>query len=59
MVESFYIKGVQKSSRSQKIGVVENFPKFNGKHVCWGHFLMKLHTCFPIIFVKFPRASIF
>ena len=51
-----------RSSRSQmfyKIGVLENFVKFTRKHLCWSHFLIKLHTCFPIIFVKFSRTSIF
>ena len=44
-----------RSSRSQmfyKIGVLKNFAKFTGKHLCWSHFLMKLHMCFPMIFVE-------
>ena len=51
-----------RSSRSQmfhKIGVLENFAKFTGKYLCWNQFLIKLHTCFPMIFVKFPRTPIF
>ena len=42
-----------------KIGVLEKFAKFAGKHLCWSHFLIKLHTCFLIIFVKFSIALIF
>ena len=44
-----------RSSCSQmfyKIGVLKNFAKFTGKHLCWSHFLIKLHTCFPMIFVE-------
>ena len=51
-----------RSSRSQmfyKIGVPENFAKFTGKQLCWRHFLIKLHTCFPMIFVKFSRIPTF
>ena len=56
------ISKVLRSSRSQmfyKIGVLEKFAKFTGKHLCWSHFSIKLHTCFPIIFVKFSRTAIF
>ena len=42
-----------------KIGVLEKFAKFAGKHLCWSHFLIKLHTCCPIIFEKFSRTPIF
>ena len=51
-----------RSSRSQmfyKIGVLKNFAKFTRKHLCWSHFLIKLHTCFPIIFVKFSKNIYF
>ena len=41
-----------------KIGVFEKLAKFIGKHLCWSHFLLKLHMCFPIIFVKFSRTPI-
>ena len=42
-----------------KIVVLENFAKFTEKDLCWSHFSIKLHTCFPIIFVKFPRRPTF
>ena len=41
-----------------KVGVLKIFAKFTGKHLCWGHFLTKLHTCFPMIFVEFSRTLI-
>ena len=53
---------VFRSSRSQmfyKVGVFKNFAKFTGKHLCWSHFLIKLHMCFPMTFVEFSRAPIF
>ena len=43
----------QKCSQSQKkasVGrcftkfVLENLAKFTGKHLCWSHFLIKLHA---------------
>ena len=51
-----------RSSRSQmfyKLGFLENFAKFTGKHLCWNQFLIKLITCFPMIFAKFSRTPIF
>ena len=51
-----------RSSRSQmfyKISILKNFAKFTGKYLCWSHFLIKLHTCFPMIFVEFSRIPIF
>ena len=50
------------SSRSQmfyKIGVLENCAKFMGKHLCWSHFSITLHKCFPMIFVEVSRTPIF
>ena len=29
---------------SYKVGVLKNFPKFVGKHICWSHFLIKLQV---------------
>ena len=60
MVEPYYIKDVQKQLFA---GVLQNrcfekLAKFIGKHLCWSHFLLKLHMCFPIIFVKFSRTPI-
>ena len=59
MVEPYYIKGVQKQPMFYKIGVLENFAKFTGKQLCWSHFLIKLHPCFPLILAKFSRTPIF
>ena len=56
------ISKVLRSSRSQmfyKLGVLKKFAKFAGKHLFWSHFLIKLHTCFPTIFVEFSRTPIF
>ena len=48
MVEPYYIKGVQKQPFADVVekGVLKNFAKFTGKHLCWSihgwsHFLMK------------------
>ena len=61
MVKTYCIKGVQKKlfADALKLGALENFAKFTGKHLCWRQFLMKLNTCFPMIFVKFSRTPIF
>ena len=43
-----------RSSRSKmfyKIGILENFAKFIGKHLCWSYFLIKLHTSSIIVIV--------
>ena len=58
MVETYYIKGIQKQPFED---VLQNrcFAEFTGKHQCWSHFLIKLHTCFPMIFVEFSRTTIF
>ena len=61
-----------RSSHSQmfyKIGVLKNFTKFIGKHLCWSHFLIKLqapkvcnfikrplYRCFPVNFVEFFKT---
>ena len=55
-----------------KKGVLENFTKFTGKHLCQSLFFNKVagpgprpatllkkrlwHRCFPVNFVKFPRT---
>ena len=50
-----------------KVGVLENFTNFPGKHLCWSPFLIKLQVCnfikkslqhryFPVKFVKFLRT---
>ena len=54
---------------SMKKGVLGNFPKFTGKHLCRVYFLIKLqarpanllrrrlwHMCFPVNFEKFLRT---
>ena len=55
-----------------KIGVLINFTKFTGKHLCWSLFLSKSpgleafnfikkrlqHRCFPVNFVKFIKTPI-
>ena len=52
-------------------GVLRNFAKFTGKHLCQGLFFNKVappatvlkkrlwHRCFPVNFAKFLRASFF
>ena len=75
--ERFYLMGLLqqnvKSSRSEvfcKNGVLKNFAKFTGKHLCQGLFFNKVaglrtatllkkrlwHRCFPVNFVKFLRT---
>ena len=75
-----YIKKFEKillrSSHSRcsvRTGVLRNFTKFTGKHLCQSFFLIKLqtsslqlyfkkrlwHRCFPVNFVKFLRAPFF
>ena len=44
---------------SVRKGVLRNFTKFSGKHLCQSLFLLKKrlrHRCFPVSFVKFPRT---
>ena len=61
-----------KSNRPEvfcKKGVLRNFSKFTGKHLCLSLFFNKLaglrlkkrlwHTCFPVNFEKFLRTSFF
>ena len=56
-----------------KKGVLENFTKFTGKHLCWSLFFNKVaglrpesilkkrlqHRCFPLNLVKFLKNSFF
>ena len=56
-----------------KIGVLKNFAKFTGKHLCWSLFFNKFgslrpatllekrrqHSCFPVNFAKFLRTPFF
>ena len=55
-----------------KLGVLKNFVNSTGKHLCWGLFLIKLHTsrsatllerlqhsCFPVKLAKFLRTFFF
>ena len=55
-----------------KIGVLKNFAKFTGKHLCQSLFFNKVaivspatllkrdwHMCFPVNFAKFLRTSFF
>ena len=58
LVEPDYVKGVQKHPLAD---VLQNRcpKKFCPKHLRLSHFLIKLHTCFPMIFVKFSRTPIF
>ena len=70
------IKSAGRSRSSQqwcfvRKGILRNFTKFTGKHLCQGLFfnivvgprpatLLKKrlwHKCFPVDFVKFPRTS--
>ena len=58
---------------SVRKGVLGNFPKFTGKHLCQSLFLNKVvglrpatllkkwlwHRCFPVNFVKFLRTGFF
>ena len=47
-----------------KKGVLKNFEKSTGKHLCWSLFLIKLlkkrlqHRCFPINFAKLIRTRL-
>ena len=71
-VEIFETIG-ERSSRSETVckkGVLRNFIKFTGKHLCQSFFFNKFaglrsatllkkrlwHTCFPVNFVKFLRT---
>ena len=65
---------ILRSSRPEefcKKGVLRNFAKFTGKHLCQGLFFNKVakacnllkkslrHRCFPVNFAKFPRTPFF
>ena len=49
---------------SVKNGVLRNFTKFKGKHLCQSLFFNKVaglrlwHKCFPVNFVKFSRIPV-
>ena len=72
------IKSAGRSRSSQRRcsvrkGVLRNFTKFTGKHLCQSLFFNKVvgprpatllkkrlwHRCFPVNFVKFPRTPFF
>ena len=53
MVELYYIKGGQKQPFAD---VLQNSQE---NTYVGAIFLVKLHTCFPMIFVEFSRAPIF
>ena len=66
MVES-YLYTVSVTSQKQppkvfyKKGILENFAKFTGKHLCQSPFFNQVegqlwHRCFPVNFTKFPRT---
>ena len=39
MVETYYIKGVQKQPFADVLqSVFKNYEKFTGKHLCWRYF---------------------
>ena len=48
---------------SIKKGVLKNFSKFTGKHLCWRLFFNKVaglqHRCFSVNFAKFLRTPFF
>ena len=48
----------QPSEVIYKKGVLKNFAKFIGEHLCQSHFLIKRlwHRCFPENFAKFLRT---
>ena len=50
---------VPKSSHrwcSVKKGVLRNFARFTGRHLCQSLFLNSWHRCFPVNFAKFLRT---
>ena len=62
---------VNNSGEAATRGVLRNFTKFTGKHLCQSFFFNKVaglrpatllkkrlwHRCFPVNFAKFPRTS--
>ena len=58
---------VKKTLSSVTTGVLGNFAKFTGKHLCQSLFLMKLqieasriwHRCFPVNFLKLLRTLLY
>ena len=67
-----FLKNTSRNSRLQmffKIGVLNSFANFTGKHLCWSFFLKNLQAeglqldkkrlqnrCFPVKFAKFLRT---
>ena len=46
------IRNIRRSSRrrySGRKGVLKDFPKITGKHLCWSLFLIKLHGSSPAL----------
>ena len=43
----------------QNIGVLKNFAKFIGNHLCWTHFLIKLQTVGLQFYSKVTPAQVF
>ena len=48
-----YCKDMAEPYYLRRIGAFENLAKFTGIKLCWRHFLIELHRCFPMISVKF------
>ena len=40
--------GSSLSLKFLKIGVLKNFAKFTGKHLCWSLFLIKFQALYPL-----------
>ena len=67
--EKYWIEAAEyRNSRPEvfcKKGVLRNFTKFTGNHLCQSLFFNKVagpglwHKCFPVNFVKFLRTSLF
>ena len=70
-IVNYFCKKLKSSHRrcSVRKGVLRNFSKFTGKHLCQSLFLIKIglrpatllkkrlwHRCFPVNFVKFLRT---
>ena len=60
-IVNYFCKRLKSSDRrcSGGKGVLRNFAKFTGKHLCQGFFLIKLqawHRCFPVNFANFLRT---
>ena len=60
---TFY-SGDDRNNHSQvffKIGVLQNFATFTGKHLCWSLIFKKRpqHRCFPVNNAKYLRIAVF